>query len=169
MIRKASFQDLDIIVSLTEEAKQLMMKDNHLQWDHRYPLREHFITDLESGHLFVYDENDTIKGFIVIDQLAPDWYDTFKWPVEKEKAFVIHRLVASPQYRGISHALMRFAIAYAQQHKIDLLLTDTFSQNQRAQGLFRKYHFIKAGEMTSTEFPFDKGKPFYAYYKKITE
>lgn len=82
---------------------------------------------------------------------------------------MIHRLVASPQYRGTAQALMTFAIALAKEHNIDILLTDTFSQNQRAQRLFDKYGFIKIGEMTSTKFPFDKGKPFYAYYKKLTE
>ncbi|WP_323693653.1 GNAT family N-acetyltransferase [Staphylococcus pseudintermedius] len=169
LLRKATLQDLDTIEQLTEEAKALMIKDDNPQWDHRYPLKTHFNTDIESGSLFVYDEDDVIQGFIVIDQQAPDWYDTLEWPVDKSQAYVIHRLVASPQYRGTAQALMTFAIALAKEHNIDILLTDTFSQNQRAQRLFDKYGFIKTGEMTSTEFPFDKGKPFYAYYKKLTE
>ncbi len=73
MIRKATLHDLNQIEALTEEAKQLMIEDNNPQWDHRYPLNNHFKTDIEMGGLYVYDDSE-IKGFIVIDQNAPDWY-----------------------------------------------------------------------------------------------
>ncbi len=168
LIRKATLQDLNQIEALTEEAKQLMIEDNNPQWDHRYPLKTHFKTDIEMGGLYVYDDSE-IKGFIVIDQNAPYWYDALEWPIDKSNAYVIHRLVASPQYRGIAQQLMQFAMDLAESHHVQILLTDTFSQNERAQGLFKKYGFVKTGEMTSTEFPFDKGKPFYAYYKNLTE
>lgn len=44
-------------------------------------------------------------------------------------------------------------------------LTDTFALNKPAQGLFEKFGFIKVGEAEIDYHPFDRGAPFYAYYK----
>ncbi|UEX89185.1 GNAT family N-acetyltransferase [Staphylococcus ratti] len=169
MFRRATFDDIDVIVKLTEEAKALMLKDENPQWDHRYPLKTHFESDITSHSMFVLEDNHIIKGFIVIDQNAPDWYDEIDWPADVTNAYVIHRLVASTTFKGSAQRLFDFAIENAKQHDVSLLLTDTFSLNQRAQRLFEKNGFVKIGEMTSNTFPFDKGKPFYAYYKNLNE
>ncbi|AVQ33186.1 N-acetyltransferase [Staphylococcus muscae] len=167
-MRLATMSDLQAIDTLVEEAKMLMQQDNNPQWDARYPVLQDFEKDIQERTLFVLDEQQIIKGFIVINDEAPDWYDQLEWPIDRGNAFVIHRLVASSQYPGTAKQLMHFATSYAEQHQKTVLLTDTFSENQRAQSLFKKHHFIKSGEMTSNLFPFDKGKPFYAYYKKLT-
>lgn len=169
MIRLATYAEIDVIETLTEEAKLLMLEDQNPQWDHRYPLKTHFERDIEAKNMFVIDEDDTIKGFIVIDQKAPDWYNDIQWPSDITNAYVIHRLVVSTKYKGIAQRLMDFAEELARQHDVDILLTDTFSLNERAQKLFKKNGFAMTGEMTSNEFPFDKGKPFYAYYKNLNE
>ncbi|SUM13277.1 GNAT family acetyltransferase [Staphylococcus chromogenes] len=169
MIRLATYAEIDIIETLTEEAKVLMLEDQNPQWDHRYPLKTHFERDIEANSMYVIDEDKTIKGFIVIDQKAPDWYNSIQWPSDISNAYVIHRLVASPKYKGSAQRMMDFAENLARQHDVDILLTDTFSLNERAQKLFPKNGFIMTGEMTSNEFPFDKGEPFYAYYKNLNE
>ncbi|QLK86183.1 GNAT family N-acetyltransferase [Staphylococcus sp. 17KM0847] len=169
MIRKAHYTDLPDIMTLTSAAKALMYQDGNPQWDEYYPVSKHFEQDIHSESLFVLeDENHTIQGFIVIDAIMPEWYNTLEWPIQYDThSLVIHRLVASQQYPGIAKKLMTFAFEQARAHDSKYLLTDTFSLNQRAQKLFTKYNFIKVGEMTSETFPFDKGAPFYAYYKKL--
>jgi ribosomal protein S18 acetylase RimI-like enzyme len=49
------------------------------------------------------------------------------------------------------------------------MVTDTFALNMRAQGLFNKLGFYKVGEAEINYPPFNKGEPFYAYYKKLEE
>ena len=46
------------------------------------------------------EENDTIYGFIVVDQQQSEWYDELEWPIDREGAYVIHRLAGSQQYKG---------------------------------------------------------------------
>ncbi|MCO4345600.1 GNAT family N-acetyltransferase [Staphylococcus agnetis] len=169
MIRHATFDDIDTIVNLTEDAKILMDQDGNPQWDHRYTLKTHFETDIQSDNMYVLEEDGIIKGFIVIDQKVPDWYNDIDWPISISNAYVIHRLVASAQYKGVAQQLFDFAFDIAHSHQVGVILTDTFSLNARAQRLFEKNGFIKTGEMTSNEFPFDKGEPFYAYYKNLNE
>ncbi|UXR70829.1 GNAT family N-acetyltransferase [Staphylococcus sp. IVB6238] len=164
-MRLATLADIEQIHFLVEEAKQLMQQDNNPQWDANYPVLEDFKKDIHEQALYVLDEDNIIKGFIVKNRDMPEWYDQFDWPLNREHVLVIHRLVASSRYPGTAQILMDYAISNAQQQQMTALLTDTFSKNQRAQKFFRKHHFIKIGEMQSDIFPFDKGEPFYAYYK----
>ena len=32
------------------------------------------------------EENDTIYGFIVVDQQQSEWYDELEWPIDREGA-----------------------------------------------------------------------------------
>lgn len=167
MMRLATLSDLQQIHILVEEAKERMRRDNNPQWDKDYPVLDDFRQDIAQQTLFIDDEQGVIKGFIVINNESPNWYDQLEWPIRRDNVLVIHRLVASSQYPGTAQKLMDFALLYARKHQHDALLTDTFSQNQRAQKLFSKHNFVKTGEMISNTFPFNKGKPFYAYYKII--
>lgn len=169
MIRLATTEDLPTILELVEEAKALMKQDNNHQWDDAYPLEEHFEEDIEKETLYVLDINQHIYGFIVIDQVQSDWYDKIDWPVDREGAYVIHRLAGSQDYKGAATALFDFAVNLALDHDIHVLLTDTFALNKPAQGLFEKFGFSKAGEAEIDYHPFNKGEPFYAYYKKLEE
>src|SRR5699024_12205942 len=65
--------------------------------------------------------------------------------------------------------LFNYAVNLALNNDIHVILTDTFALNKRAQGLFKKFDFTKVGEVNIDYPPFDKGEPFYAYYKNLEE
>lgn len=167
MIRNATMKDLDSIMVIVNQAKAIMQQDNNPQWNDKYPLQQHFVGDIENKSLYVLDENNTVYGFVAVDQSQAEWYDSLKWPINKNQAFVIHRLANSPNYKGGATKLFAFALNLAKSHEVDYVLTDTFALNYRAQQLFTKFGFTKVGEATMDYFPFDKGKPFYAYYTKL--
>ena len=81
--------------------KKKMKEFNHNQWDDKYPVTEHFEEDIETETLYVLDVDDKICGFIVIDQNQSEWYDDIEWPVNREGAYVIHRLAGSKDYKGL--------------------------------------------------------------------
>lgn len=165
MIRIATQEDLNAVAALTEEAKQIMAEDNNPQWDEAYPLLEHFEEDFTNKSLFVLEEENTIYGYIVIDQNQSKWYDELEWPIDRTNAYVIHRLAGSANYKGAATALFNFAVERALDHGVDVLLTDTYAANQRAQNLFEKFGFHKAGEANLNYPPYDKEESFYAYYR----
>ncbi|MBF2335187.1 GNAT family N-acetyltransferase [Staphylococcus epidermidis] len=167
MIRLATKDDLLSITQLVKEAKQIMEEFNNNQWDDEYPAKEHFEEDIENKTLYVLDVNHTIYGFIVIDQNQSEWYDDIDWPVNRNGAYVIHRLAGSKQYKGAATELFQFAMDLANEHDIHVILTDTFALNKPAQGLFEKFGFTKVDEIEIDYHPFDRGAPFYAYYKNI--
>ena len=150
MIRLATKNDLLSITQLVKEAKQIMEEFNNNQWDDEYPAKEHFEEDIENKTLYVLDVDHTIYG-----------------PVNRNGAYVIHRLAGSKQYKGAATELFQFAIDLANEHDIHVILTDTFALNKPAQGLFEKFGFTKVDEIEIDYHPFDRGAPFYAYYKNI--
>ncbi len=167
MIRLAIKNDLPYIEALVETAKEIMKEFNNNQWDDKYPAREHFEEDIANETLYVLEDNDEIQGFIVVDQQQSEWYDKLDWPVKREGAYVIHRLAGNPEYKGAATELFKFAVNLATDHGIHVILTDTFALNKPAQGLFEKFGFTKVGEAEIDYHPFDRGAPFYAYYKNI--
>ncbi|WP_436861644.1 N-acetyltransferase family protein [Staphylococcus caeli] len=169
MIRTANKHDLSSILNIVEEAKSIMKQDNNDQWDEYYPLEEHFEQDIEKETLFVLEENSKIYAFIVVDQQQSEWYDELEWPVDRKGAYVIHRLAGSSEYKGAATQLFDFAVNLALEHQIHVLITDTFALNKRAQGLFEKFGFTKVGEAEIDYHPYNKGEPFYAYYKNLEE
>ena len=120
-----------------------MKEFNNNQWDDKYPVTEHFEEDINTETLYVLEENDTIYGFIVVDQQQSEWYDELEWPIDREGAYVIHRLGGSQQYKGGATELFDFAVKLGEEHNIHVLLTDTFALN-KPQGLFEKFGFIKS-------------------------
>lgn len=152
-----------------KEAKELMKEHDNEQWDDQYPLLEHFEEDIAKDYLYVLEENDKIYGFIVVDQDQAEWYDDIDWPVNREGAFVIHRLTGSKEYKGAATELFNYVIDVVKARGAEVILTDTFALNKPAQGLFAKFGFHKVGEQLMEYPPYDKGEPFYAYYKNLKE
>ncbi|MBX8358914.1 GNAT family N-acetyltransferase, partial [Staphylococcus aureus] len=136
MIRLGKMSDLDQILNLVEEAKELMKEHDNEQWDDQYPLLEHFEEDIAKDYLYVLEENDKIYGFIVVDQDQAEWYDDIDWPVNREGAFVIHRLTGSKGYKGAATELFNYVIDVVKARGAEVILTDTFALNKPAQGLF---------------------------------
>ena len=120
-----------------------MKKFNNNQWDDKYPVTEHFEKDIETETLYVLDVDSKIYGFIVIDQTQSEWYDDIEWPVNREGAYVIHRLAGSKDYKGAATELFQFAVDLTEEHGIHVILTDTFALNKPAQNLLRNLDLLK--------------------------
>lgn len=143
MIRTATKNDLPVIEKLVDEAKEKMKEFNNNQWDDKYPVTEHFEKDIETETLYVLDVDSKIYGFIVIDQTQSEWYDDIEWPVNREGAYVIHRLAGSKDYKGAATELFQFAVDLTEEHGIHVILTDTFALNKPAQNLLRNLDLLK--------------------------
>ena len=64
MIRKAKFSDIDTIMSIINETVEEMKSYGNTQWDNNYPNNKTFIKDIKNDSLYVYEDDNYIKGFI---------------------------------------------------------------------------------------------------------
>ena len=78
MIRKAKISDVGTIMSIINETVKEMKSYGNTQWDDNYPNSETFINDIKNDSLYVYEEDNNIKGFICIDCNQAKEYENLK-------------------------------------------------------------------------------------------
>ena len=68
MIRLASINDIDTIMSIIKEIQKEMKLENNPQWNEEddYPSKDKFLLNIENNAFYVYEIENEIKGFISI-------------------------------------------------------------------------------------------------------
>ncbi|SEK83467.1 N-acetylglutamate synthase, GNAT family [Aquimarina amphilecti] len=163
MIRKAIPSDLNAIHKLTQSCAKAMIVKEIYQWNEHYPTRSRFEKDVELQELYVLEEEDLIKGIIVITELMDDEYIPIEWiTTENKNNLYIHRLAVHPDYWGEGYArqLMNWAETYAKSNEYISIRLDTFSQNKRNQQFYETRGYKKLGDIF---FPKQSEYPFHCY------
>lgn len=147
MIRKAILKDVNSIEDTYNEHFQYEL--NHTaftvfkKWV--YPTKDDAERAIYAGALFVYEENGTIVGSIIIDKVQPIEYATIPWKekLSEDEVMVIHLLMVRPSMsgKGIASSLIKFATELAQKNSCRALRLDTGSQNIPALSLYQKNGF----------------------------
>lgn len=151
MIRKATIADLDSILDVIIDAKQLFKKNNSTQWQDLdgYPNRETFINDLKNNLLYVYVIADKVVGVCC---LMIDEEETYKkiyngsW-INLDNYCVIHRLAVKSEYygRGIAKSLLLHCEDIAIKNKVYNIKVDTMHNNKIMHNLLTKLGYEKCG------------------------
>ena len=163
MIRLANTNDLENIMKIIKEIKKEMKVENNPQWNEEddYPSKEKILTDVENKDLYVYEDNNEIKGFIAITKDNGEYDELLK--TTNEEAFILHRLAIRKENRkeGLASILFKYAEELAEKEKIKLLKADTEAHNIKMNNLFTKLGYIKKGEFEYEDYP-----GHYIYYEK---
>ncbi len=147
MIRKADFKDIELIEDAYNE---------HFKYEEEhgaftvfkkgvYPTRKEAEDALNRGALYVYEEDNTIAGSIIVDKVQPAEYGDIVWgqDLEQHQVMVIHLLMVRPSMagRGIASSLIKYAVELAKINSCKVLRLDTGSQNIPAVSLYSKLGF----------------------------
>lgn len=162
MIRKATQEDIDAILHITQQCAIHMMNRNIFQWNEHYPNRKAFINDVNREELYVLEFEEMIIGCMVISTLKDDEYIPIKWLTDTDNAVYIHRLAIQPvhQGKGCAQQLMDFAETLALESNFNSVRLDTFSQNKRNQAFYESRGYQR---LESIYFPKQSEHPFYCY------
>ena len=79
IIRQAISSDLDIIKGIAEACAIDMASYSIFQWNEKYPSREVFKKDIESGSLYVIEIKNNVIGCIALSDFKDDVYKDVKW------------------------------------------------------------------------------------------
>ena len=147
MIRKAILKDVNSIEDTYNEHFQYEL--NHTAFNvfkkGVYPTKDDAERAIYAGALFVYEENGTIVGSIIIDKVQPIEYATIPWKekLSEDEVMVIHLLMVRPSMsgKGIASSLIKFTTELAQKNSCRALRLDTGSQNIPALSLYQKNGF----------------------------
>lgn len=144
-IRPANPQDVDSILPIIDEARQIMRENgNSTQWTNGYPSREVIINDIANKAAFVCDMQDEIVGyfsFLAGENPEPTYngIEGGAW-LNDNPYGVIHRLASGRKAKGIARAAFNFAFS-----KIDTIRVDTHNDNIPMQNYLKKNGFEYCG------------------------
>lgn len=148
-IRLAKAADLDQIWDLARRAVAKMNAEGNEQWGADYPTRELYAGDIARGELWcAADRNGRVLGTACINQNEDPAYAGVAWSAPGP-AMSFHRAAVDPdaQRMGIAAALLEKAVELAREAGLASLRLDTYSKNEKMQGLFRKLGFVQRGEI----------------------
>lgn len=167
MIRLAKIEEIDRIVDICKRCGLFLRQNGIDQWDENYPKREIIQQDVETETLFVYADNENLKGLVVLNETQDDEYNEIDWLTkDSSRNLVVHRLAVHPDYQGqgIAQKLMDYAEVYAEKLNYDSIRLDTFSQNQRNQTFYQRRNYTELG---TVYLKYKKAYPYYCYEKLI--
>lgn len=101
MIKKATLNDLDIIMSMIEEGRRHIQSYNIPQWINGYPSRETIKEDIDRNIGYLLIDNNEIVGYFVIIEHDP-CYDNIdgKW-INDSPYIAVHRTVTKFFDKGL--------------------------------------------------------------------
>lgn len=147
MIRKAVIADLDSIEEAYEEHFEYEKKHGAYTVFRKgiYPTRADAEKALKDDSLYVYLEQGTVLGSMIVDQRQPEEYKNIAWTchVPDGAVNVIHLLMVRPcaAGKGIGSALVKFALDLARGRHCAAVRLDTGEQNAPAVCLYKKMGF----------------------------
>lgn len=163
IIRKAQFEDIPIIMELIKATISDMEKQGVHQWDEVYPDEAVIRKDISEKSLYVFIEDNKIKGIIVLNENQDKEYQDLQWEYDSGNQLVIHRLCVHPifQGQGVAKKLIQFAEEVAKEDNYEAIRLDSFVKNLWACKLYEKAGYKRVGTVN-----FRKG-PFYCYEKDM--
>ena len=162
MIRKATQDDIDVILKLTNACAEFMISKSIFQWNEAYPSKVAFEKDINREELYVLDNNNTIIGCVVISTLIDEEYKLVNWLTPNRNNIYIHRLAVHPifQKQGFAQQLMTFAEEFSKNRKYDSIRLDTFSKNKGNQQFYEQRGYQR---LETIHYPLQSEDGFYCY------
>ena len=147
--RKSTFQDIDTMMNIVNDAKLLLKGQNIDQWQSGYPNRPLLEQDVRDGIGYVLCDNDKIVGICAITYGADDSYHQIEgeWKTRGDNYAVVHRMaVASDSHgQGLGMRMYYEAEKLALQQQLKSIRADTHQENMAMQKTMHKSGFEPCG------------------------
>lgn len=144
-IRSAQTNDLNQLMHLFEEAKQIMRQDGNMhQWTKGYPTKSVILNDIQQGYCQVCIDTDghLIGTFAFIPGTDPTYATIYQgaWLDNTQAYATIHRLASTPQSHGVAEACLDWC-----SQRCSNLRADTHRDNRILQHILLKHGFQYCG------------------------
>ena len=142
-IRKATYNDLPIIMEIYDIARQTMRRSgNPEQWRGSYPSQQIVEDDIANGNCHVCTDNDEVLGvffFLIGHEPTYDIIYDGKW-IDDDKYGVIHRIASSGKRKGVGSYCIEWCCSQFPNIRID-----THSDNAAMHHILTKLGFKYCG------------------------
>lgn len=168
--RKARIEELDAIWPILQQAIIRRGKDGSRQWQDGYPNKEVIQKDIEKEVGYVLNDDNEILCYCSVHINDEPSYAkiTGQWLTNGD--FVVYHHVAISEKhlgKGLAKEMMLHIEAFAQNHNIPSIKSDTNFDNPAMIGLFEKLGYTYCGEiffMGCTRKAYEKIIPPIGYF-----
>ena len=150
-IRKTQKSDVPSLMAVFDEARKTIKALGIDQWQNGYPSADVIFDDIEKSQSYCVEIDGEICATFAIIRFGEPTYDSIyggKWLTCDEKGYLaIHRVAISVKYRGrgISTAIIDFAIDLARELDKKSLRIDTHQGNIVMRKMLEKHDFSYCG------------------------
>ena len=150
-ISKAQPKDIDGILRVIEEGRQIMRQSGNLtQWTEGYPKKEMIQKDIqkESGYLVKDDDDATLAYFAFIEGPDPTYSYIYEgeWLDLDTPYHVLHRMAKDRSAKGVFSLVMDFIKARSKSIRVD-----THERNPIMRHLLEKNGFLYCGKIICSD------------------
>jgi len=149
LIRKAEYEDLNIILEIFKNAIKIMNDNNINQWDDLYPTTTDLEQDVLNGQMYVGIKDGEIASALVINNECEEEYKYGNWRYDNDKFAVVHRLCVNPSYQNkkIGKDTMIKIEEILKTEGIQSIRLDTYSLNPYALKMYQTLGYQKVGDV----------------------
>lgn len=161
--RRAFLSDLSDIMQVYKAAVNRMEDMGIHQWDEIYPAEDIIKEDIVNTEMYIGLIDSVIASAFTLSPKHDKQYKIGNWQYDDLRYSVIHRLCVNPTYqnKGVGTQTMNFIEDIFKKENFEAARLDAFSQNPIALKLYKKFGYIKVGEVN-----WRKGL-FYLFEKKL--
>lgn len=124
----------------------------YTRWKYgQHPSDEMLQGYINRGEMYVYTEEETVKGMVAITMYQGEDYEDVSWGrmLQEDEVAVLHILAVCPAYQkqGIAERMVREAINLAAEHNKKAVRLDSLGFNIPAQKMYEKLGFSYRGKL----------------------
>lgn len=151
-LRQALPADMEAVLGFySRMIDEMQGTEFDILWKHgEHPSNAFLRESVEHGYMYLAIADDgCIASALVVDRTAAPGYEKVPWQVagDPSEVGIVHSVATLPAYhgQGFASSLMRHAIEASRAQGLKALRLDTFVDNVRSHGLYRKLGFIEHG------------------------
>lgn len=168
--RLATRHDVDAIITIIEQTKQLFKQSNIDQWQQGYPNRQTILDDIEKHQGYVMVDQETLVAYVALLLVVEPTYHKIyggTWHYSGPYG-TVHRIAVKESYkkRGIASLIIKHCEQQCLKNNVKVLRVDTYHQNVPAIKCFESNGFKRCGVIFLQEV-FDERQARIAFDKLI--
>ena len=145
-IRKASAENIDIIMEVFEAAKSFMRRTgNDKQWVDGYPSQEFILDNIRKGGLYecLSDDREIVGVFYFMIEDDPTYFNIYEGIWLNDKPYgVVHRMASNGKVKGLSDFCFRWCFEQCPNIRVDTHRDNLVMQNVMARNGYERCGII---------------------------
>lgn len=147
--RLCTMDDIDEVMAIIEDGRELLKEEGNGQWQFGYPNRDDLVNDIKKQELYCLLNDDKLASIFALTGYEESYMHFYEgWWKTDYDYLVIHRIATKKECRGLGYGYAMFlvAIEVTKEKGYHSLRIDTHKNNHILLHLMEKTGFEYCGK-----------------------